>query len=91
MAIQKTLGDVVPEIPEEVASAADAYLKFKRNIALLREKMNAALDALILRMHEADLTEILIDDQEKRLVLTSKELVQIKKRSKPDDADAEDD
>ena len=73
------------EIPEEVQSAADAYLKFRRAVAHNREKMNAALDALILRMHEADVSEMLIDDGEKKLVLSSKELIKIEARKKNKD------
>ena len=82
MAKQQTMSDIVPKIPVEVEVAAEGYLKHKRAIAASREKMNAALDALILRMHEAGLEEILIDDGDKRLVLDTKEGVKITKRKK---------
>jgi hypothetical protein len=90
MARQKMIEGTVDEVPKVVQAAADAYLKFKRAIANNREKMNAALDALILRMHEADVTEILVDDGDKRLVLSTKELVKVQKRKKAAN-DADDD
>lgn len=89
MAKQKMIEGTHDEIPELVSAAADAYLTAKRTIAKQREKQNAALDALILRMHEANLTEIQIDDGDSRLVLEEKELVKIKKRAKHDDGDDE--
>jgi hypothetical protein len=92
MAKQKTMADMVPEIPEAVATAAEAYLKPKRQIANLRAKMNGALEVLISTMHEHDLKEILVDDNEKRLILKTKDLVLIQKRKKADtngDADSE--
>ncbi len=85
MARQTTLGDVVPDVPPEVQSAADSYLKHKRQIANSREKMGAALDALILRMKEAELESILIDDNEKRLKLVTKTLAKIQARKKNKD------
>ena len=47
--------------------------------------MGAALDALILRMKEAELESILIDDNEKRLKLVTKTLAKIQARKKNKD------
>ena len=82
MSKQKTILDTVPEVPEAVTAAAEAYLKPKRQIAKARESMNAALENLIEAMHKADVTEILIDDGDKRLTLSTKDLVKIQKRKK---------
>lgn len=90
MGKQRQFIETVEEVPEEVQIAADAYIKFKRAVANNREKMNAALDALILRMHEAGVTECLVDDREKKLTLCTKELVKIQKRKKAGDDNDDD-
>ena len=83
--IQTVIKGTQDEVPEEVQSAAEAYVGFKRAVAKNREKMNAALDALILRMKEADVAEMYIDDREKRLILVHKDLVKIQRRKKNKD------
>jgi hypothetical protein len=70
MGTQKMIEGTQDEVPEEVQTAAEAYIGFKRAVAKNREKANAALDALILRMKQADVQEMYIDDREKRLILT---------------------
>ena len=82
---QKVMEGCEDVIPEIVQAAADGYLKHKRAIANSREKMHAALDALILRMEEAGITEIKVDDNEKKLILTTKKLVKIQARKKNKD------
>ena len=81
------LEDVIPEV---VAEAAACYLKHKRAIAASREKMHSALDALIVRMREAGLSQIKIDNGEKLLVLSSKNVVRVKARKKNKDGLFED-
>ncbi len=90
MAKQKVLEGVEDVIPEIVEAAADAYLKFKRAVASNREKMNGALDGLIVRMKEAGLSQIKVDDGEKMLKLTTKDLVKIQKLKKAGDNDGDD-
>ena len=85
VARQTMIAGTHDDIPEEVQSAAEAYIGFKRAVAKNREKMNAALDALILRMKQADIAEMLIDDGDKKLVLATKDLVKIKARKKNKD------
>jgi hypothetical protein len=85
MARQKRLEGVEDECPEAVATAAESYLKFKRATAAAREKANGALDVLIEQMKTAGLKQIKVDDGEKRLVLSSKDLVKIQKLKKADE------
>jgi hypothetical protein len=82
---QQMLEGTTDEAPASVRDAADAYLTAKRSVAKFREKMNAALDALITEMKSADVSEMLIDDGDKKLILTAKDLVQIKARKKSDE------
>lgn len=85
MATQTTMTDIVPAIPAEVKKHADAYLTAKRAIAKHREKMNGSCEYLITAMHEAGLTEILIDDGEMRLTLEQLDKVKIKARKKSEE------
>ena len=70
------------EPPAKVREAADVYLDAKRGVAKLREKMNNSLADLIAKMKAADVHELLIDDGEKRLILTEKDQIKIKARKK---------
>lgn len=86
--VQQTIPEM--DVPEVVKQAAEDYLKPKRGIAKLREKMNAALERLIEMMNEHEITEMLIDDGDQRLILCSKDLVKITKRKKADGSDDSD-
>ena len=82
MSKQTTIHEVYPEPPKAVTEAAATYLKHKRGVASGREKMNSARDALIEVMRENDVTEMLVDDGEKRLTLTSEDKVHVEARKK---------
>ena len=84
---QTTIPGTADEQPPEVMAAAEKYLEPKRKIAGLREKMNAGKEELIEAMHAAGVTEILIDDGEKRLKLLEKDSIQIEARKKKDSND----
>ena len=75
---QKMIEGCADQVPAEVREAVDAYLTAKGVVAKNREKMNDALGDLIDKMKEHDVAEMLIDDGEKKLVLTVKDLVKIK-------------
>jgi hypothetical protein len=87
MANQKFLhtedGEIAETVPEIVQSAADAYVKFLRQLNTVRGKKNEALDALILRMKEEGITRMLIDEGAKILELDEKDIIKIKKRKEP--------
>jgi hypothetical protein len=85
MARQKRMEGTYDPIPEKVQAAVDAYLKPKRSIAALREKMNGAAEALVEEMQAAGLTEVLIDDDEKILKLEEVEKIRIESRKKKPD------
>ena len=74
-------GDVIPDV---VRDAADEYVAAKRKLGNCRETMNTALADLIGKMQENDVSEILIDEQNKKLTLSFKALVKISKRKKPE-------
>ena len=80
MAKQAMIPGTADDVPEEVQAAADSYVKWKRKLADMRGKMNSSLEELIALMKEHGVTEMTIDDQEKRLVLAQKDLVKILKR-----------
>lgn len=86
--IQTTIEGTQDEVPAEVREAADTYVTAKRSVAKFREKMNDSLADLIEKMKAADVHEILIDDGEKRLILTEKDQVKIKAQKKDKKADA---
>lgn len=67
-------------VPAEVRQAADEYVKTKRLLAKTREKLHGTLDDLITKMKEADVREMLIDDQQKRLTLTQADKIKIQAR-----------
>jgi transcriptional regulator of NAD metabolism len=69
MSKQMTIPGTSDPVPADVQTAAEKYLESKRQIAKHREKMNRSLDSLITAMRAADITEILIGDGEKRLIL----------------------
>jgi hypothetical protein len=79
---QTLIPGTTDEPPAEVRDAADRYLKHKRDIANCREKMNASLERLIEKMKATDCLEFLIDDGEKKLILTEKDQVKIEARKK---------
>ena len=86
--IQTMIEGTVDEPPADVRAAADIYVATKRSVAKLREKMNNALGDLIEKMKAADVWEMLIDDGEKKLILTEKDQIKIKARKKDKKADA---
>ncbi len=79
---QTMIEGTIDEPPAEVRDAADTYVTAKRNVAKFREKMNDALTDLIEKMKANDVAEMLINDGEKKLILTVKDLVKIKARKK---------
>ena len=87
---QTMIPGTIDEPPPVVREAADAYLTAKRSIAKFREKMNDALADLIEKMKAADVLEFLIDDGEKKLILTEKDQIKIKARKKSKDDPAPD-
>ena len=76
------------EPPADVREAADDYVTSKRNVAKCREKMNNSLADLISKMKAADVREMLIDNGEKKLILTEKDQIKIKARKEDKKADA---
>lgn len=78
-------------IPPEVQEAANAYLKAKRSVANWREKTNNFLAELIEKMKANDVVEMLIDDGEKKLILTERNVVKITARKKQPEAEAPED
>ena len=93
MAKQRTIGDIVPEVPAAVQEAADAYVSAKRSLGKAKEKHNTAQDALIEAMRAADCLEVPIDLGNKRIVLNEKDVLRIKKikKDKMEDSDDDDD
>ena len=84
---QTLIPGTVDEPTPEVAAAVTKYLDPKRKIAGLREKMNAGKDELVDAMKAAGLSEILIDDGEKKLILRAKDQIEIKARKKSEAAE----
>jgi hypothetical protein len=91
MAKQQMIKGTVDEAPAEVQEAADAYVKAKRATSRNREKMNGALEALVIVMKEHDVAECLIDDGDKRLILSEKDQVKIKVLKRAPDGDGDED
>ena len=87
---QTMIEGTIDEPPVEVREAADDYVTAKRKVATFREKMNDALTDLIEKMKAADVWEMLIDDGEKKLILTEKDRIEIKARKKSKDDPAPD-
>ena len=85
---QKMIEGTIDEPPADVREAADDYVTSKRNVAKCREKMNNSLADLISKMKAADVREMLIDNGEKKLILTEKDQIKIKARKKDEKADA---
>lgn len=90
MAKQMLIEGTCDKPPKAVEEAAELYLKYKRSVASNREKMNAALDDLIEKMKKAGIKEFLVDDGEKKLILTEKDQVQVKARKASELSDDED-
>ena len=85
---QQLMSGTYDEPPNEVRDAADDYVDAKRAVANHREEMNNFLTDLIEKMKAAEIYEILIDDGEKRLILSEKDQVKIKARKKQKDDDS---
>ncbi|MCK9570863.1 hypothetical protein M0R72_18075 [Candidatus Pacearchaeota archaeon] len=79
MAKQKSLGDMVPEVPADVQEKADAYAAALRRLGNAKEKKNGCEELLIVAMKDADITEVRIDLGNKRIVLSKKDTLKIKK------------
>jgi hypothetical protein len=79
------------EVPAAVQDAADAYVKSKRLVAKHREAMNGNLDRLVEEMKEAEITEVYVDDREKRIILSEKDAVKIVKTKKANDGAEDED
>ena len=90
MAKQKSLGDMVPEAPAEVQEKADAYASALRKLGTAKEKKNGCEEVLIAAMKDADLTEVRIDLGSKRIVLSAKDTLKIKKVKGEGGSDSED-
>jgi len=88
---QTRIPETFDPVPDEVQDAADDYVEAKREQAAWREKTNGRKELLIEKMREHDVTELDIDDGEKRIVLEEGVKVKIKKKSdpKPDTSDAD--
>ncbi len=86
-AAQTLIPGTTADVPESVQDAADKYLKQKLINQKSREQMNGALESLIHEMREADVTEMLIDDGDKRLILDSKDCIKIQARKKDEKED----
>ena len=82
---QTLIPGTVDEAPAVVKRAAAKYLEHKRAVAAGREKMHSARDELIEKMKENDCFEMLIDDGEKRLILSETDTIKIEARKKKDD------
>ena len=88
---QKTLGDMVPEVPEDVQERADAYASALRKLGGAKGKLNTAKEVLIQAMKDADISEVKIYSGNKRIVLTAKDTLKIKKvKDRPSDAESDD-
>ena len=85
---QTMIAGTIDEPPADVREAADDYVTSKRNVAKCREKMNNSLADLIEKMKAADVWEMLIDNGEKKLILTEKDQIKIKARKEDKKADA---
>jgi hypothetical protein len=64
-------------IPQPVQLAADQYVEAKREVASWRAEMNGRRDHLISTMREYEINEILIDDEEKRIILSQEDKIRI--------------
>jgi hypothetical protein len=87
---QKTLGDVVPEVPAGVQDAADDYASCLRALGKSKEKKNDADGDLIAAMRQAGITQVEIDLGNKMIELSSADKLKIKKIKKPKDDNGED-
>jgi len=91
---QTTMGDIVPKVPKAVQENADAYASALRSLGRSKGKLNTAKDVLILAMKDADVSEVQIDSGNKRITLTAKDQLKIKKVTSPhasgDDDDGDD-
>jgi hypothetical protein len=90
VAKQKTMADMVPEAPAEVQENADAYASALRRLGNAKGKKNTAEEVLIQSMRDNDCTEVNIDEGNKKIVLTSKDGLKIKK-VKGDGGESDDD
>jgi len=90
VAKQKTIGDMVPETPPDVQEKADAYAAALRKLGAAKEKKNGAKEVLIQAMKDADLTEVRIDMGNKRIVLSAKDTLKIKKVKGNGDSNGDD-
>jgi len=76
-------------VPDAVQEAADSYVEAKRELASWRELMNGRKRDLIDAMKEHNVSELMIDDGEKKLVLVEDSKLKIETPKKPQDTAAE--
>jgi hypothetical protein len=88
MARQKSLetedGEILKPAPKKVQDAADAYASALRKLGNGKAKLNTAKDVLIDEMKKADCKTVEIDEGHKRIVLSEKDTLKIKKVKSPD-------
>ena len=83
---QTVIQEVEGDTPYKVTECAESYVDAKRSVASFRETMNGKREELIELMKEHGLTELPIDDGDKRLILVSDDKIQIKSlKNKKDD------
>jgi hypothetical protein len=88
MARQRSLetedGEILKPAPKVVQNAADEYASALRRLGSAKGKMNTAKDVLIDAMKKVDITVVEIDEGNKRIVLSEKDTLKIKKVKTPD-------
>jgi hypothetical protein len=77
-------GEILTPAPKKVQDAADAYASALRRLGNAKGKLNTARDVLIAEMKGADITVVEIDEGNKRIVLSEKDALKIKKVKCPD-------
>jgi hypothetical protein len=90
MAKQTRIPGTFDPIPKPVQEAADEYARAKRSKANALAKMNARAEELIDVMKEHDITEVEIDDGDKRITLTAADKLKIEKKKEADNGDSAD-
>jgi hypothetical protein len=86
--VQKRIEGTYDQVPHDVQALADEFMEAKRAVTDNRETMNAKRVDLVEKMQEYDVTELTIDDGDKRLILTNELKLQVKRIKKPKDGEA---
>jgi hypothetical protein len=88
---QQRLAGCGTAVPVAVQDAAESFARALRALGTARSKKNGCQEGLIQAMLEARIKEVLIDENNKRIVLDEKNVVTIKKVQDKDATSGDDD